>query len=481
MDDRSRVRIVALVVAGTAFMAQLDAAVLATALPRMAVAFHVPTVRLSLAITTYMFAFVALLPASSWVADRFGTRTVFLVAISVFAIGSLLCSLSTSYLPFIGARIFQGVGAALMTPVGRLVVIRSAPKRDLVSVLTFISTPMLFALTFGPAIGGFFVTYFTWPWIFLLNLPIAAFAIAATLRFVPNVRDETTPPLDIKGLLLVSGAILALLGGIDQLGLGKWRIAGALLAGGTAISALTLHHLKHYPRAIISLTPLAKPTFTIPSLTGGALARLPMRAVTFLLPLLFQLVLGMNALAAGSLVLALSAGDLVLKPLARQCFERFGYRTTLCSTAFVGVATALGCAAFYPGVWIPLIVAVLVISGMARSLLFTGLTSLAFLDLHDSEIGAGNVIVSLMQQTTSALGVSISALALHTSMSLRGHTTPGMFDFQMAFVVIAVLGLWGAILLLRLNPEAGAHASEGAHSSKVVATSEKQPLPSTTA
>ena len=247
-------------------------------------------------------------------------------------------------------------------------------------------------------------------------------------------------------------------------------------------SAFMLHHLKHYPRAIISLTPLAKPTFTIPSLTGGAFARLPMRAMTFLLPLLFQLVLGMNALAAGSLVLALSAGDLVLKPLARQCFDRFGYRTTLCSTAFVGVATTLGCATFYPGTWHSHLSLPFSSSPEWRALYcFTGLTSLAFLDLHTSEIGAGNVLVSLMQQTTSALGVSISALALHTSMSLRDHTTPGMFDFQLAFAVMAVLGLCGALLLLRLNPAAGVHASEGAHSSNAVTVSEKQPAPSTTA
>jgi len=456
-----KVRTVALIVASTMFMSQLDGAVLATALPDIGADFGVSPIRLSLSITIYLMALVALLPASGWIAERFGARNVFLIAIAIFTGASVLCAASTSYWAFIGARVIQGAGASLMTPVGRLVLLRTTPKSELVAAMTISTMPMLLAPTFGPPLGGFIVTYMSWPWIFLLNVPIAVVAMLCIWRMIPDLREAEQRPLDLIGLLLLSGALLGLLAGLDQLAApGGMALGVALLAGGVVASFFSLRHLSGHPHAIVPLDALHDATFRLVTVGGGALARLPLRALPFLLPLFFQLGLGMNALAAGSMLIALNGGDLLFKPVAGGSFRRYGFRAVLVVTALIGALTVFACGAFGPATSVTLMLAVLVISGMARSLLFTGISTLAFSELEERDLGSANVVVNIAQQVSNAVAVSLSALLLHIGPWLSGGTGEATVgDFRLALFAMGAIGLAAVFSLMRLSPHAGAEAS----------------------
>lgn len=456
------IRTMALVVASTMFMAQLDGAVLATALPQMAVDFGVPPVRLSVGISAYLIAFVALLPASGWMAERFGTRNVFIVAIGIFTFASLLCALSESYWPFIMARVVQGAGASLMTPVGRLVLLRSTPKSELLRAMSIVTMPMLLAPTFGPLLGGFIVTYFSWPYIFLLNLPIAIPAMLVAWRLIPNLRGEIQHQLDLRGWLLVSGCLLALLTGIDQLSIpGGSGMATMLLIAGIFASTVAVRHLRTCQHPVLSLAPLGCATFRIATIAGGAFARLPLRALLFLLPLMFQVEFGMTPFAAGAMLFAFNAGDLAFKPIGRHGFKRFGFRTMLVGSGLIGAATIFACSTFQPAdTAVASMCIVLAIGGLARSMLFTGITTIAFSELEESNITSANVLVNMTQQVINALSVSLSVLLLHLGAWAHGESaTIRLDDYRFTLITMAAIGLCAAIALLQLSPRAGMEVS----------------------
>ncbi|MGE3533046.1 MAG: MFS transporter [Steroidobacteraceae bacterium] len=458
----SHVRAIALVVASTMFMAQLDGAVLATALPQMASDFSVPPVRLSVSISAYLIAFVALLPATGWIAERFGTRNIFILAIGIFSFTSLLCAMSKSYWPFILARVVQGAGASLMTPVGRLVLLRSTPKSELLRAMSIATMPMLLAPTFGPPLGGFIVTYFSWPYIFLLNLPVAVPAMFVAWRLIPNLRSEVQRQLDLRGWLLVSGSLLTLLTGIDQLSVpdSSWT-AIMLLIPGIYASVVAVRHLRSHRRPILSLAPLGCATFRIATIAGGAFARLPLRALLFLLPLMFQVEFGMTPFAAGAMLFAFNAGDLAFKPISRHGFKRFGFRTMLVVSGLTGAVTIFACATFQPvNTAIATMCIVLAIGGLARSMLFTGITTLAFSELEESNITSANILVNMTQQVINTFSISLSVLLLHLGAWAHGAGAAiGLDDYRFTLMTMAAIGLCAAIALLQLSPRAGMEVS----------------------
>lgn len=444
------------------FMAQLDAAVVILALPQMAGDFGVQPVDLGIGIVVYVVVQAIFLPGTSWVADRYGARRVFALALAGFTIASILCALSGSLAQFVAARALQGFAAAWMTPVGRIVLLQSTPKQELVGVMTLTTIPMLLAPTLGPPLGGFITTYLSWPWIFLLNLPFGLVGVWAVLRFIPKSQRRERRPFDAFGFVTVALALSATLFGLDRISTasGDWWWPATIVGAGAIVGVVAVRHLLRHPHPVISLSAVRIPTYSIATVGGGALVRLPLRALPFLLPLLFQLVFGLSAFHTGLLILALSGGDLLLKPLATRTLRRFGFRTVMLVTAMLSVMSVAVCAAFVPGIPLWSIALVLLASGMFRSLLLAAVGSIAFADVPQEDIGSASNLWHVIIQVTNGLAVSCSVILLNASAALSGRSGElALRDFQTAFLVLALLGFAATLTFRKLPPDAAAHVS----------------------
>ena len=456
-------RLTALIVASATFMGSLDATVIATALPQMAHSFHLSPVDLSVGITVYILVMAAFLPLSTWVADRLGARSVFASAVAVFALASVLCGLSHNLMEFVGARVLQALAATLMTPVGNLVLLRATEKKDLVSAIAISTTPALVAPVIGPAIGGFIVTFLAWPWIFFLNIPIAAAGVILALRYIPNLRAEERRPFDWIGFVSTGLAIAAVIYGLDRISAaGADRLmSGALVVAGLALGAFAVRHSLRAPHPLIVLSPLRRQTFATAALTGGTLVRTPFRALGFVMPLMFQVGLGMSAFQSGILLLGYNGGDLLLKSIANQTLRRFGFRRSLAVTVVLTAVATASWTLFAPGVPFAVIFVIMLLSGMARSVLMTGMVSLTFADVPREEIGGATVLSNVLNQTTGALAIALAAIILNLNAAARGAATGqvSLADCRVALVVMAVIGLCALPSFLRLPPDAGAEVS----------------------
>lgn len=461
--SRAGSRLIALIVASAMFMAGLDASVIVVAMPDMARTFAVRPVDLNIGITIYILAQAVLLPSSSWVADRFGARKVFALAVTGFTLASILCALSHSLPQFIGARVLQGAAAALMTPIARIVLLKSTEKEDLITVMTISTVPMLVAPTIGPAVGGFITTYFSWPWIFLLNVPVGVAGVLLILRFIPPLVTGERRPFDVAGFTLLAVASSGILSGLDLMSTtgGSWTAGGALTAAGVAFGALAVRHLARHSHPVLSLGAARIPTFVATTLSGGALVRMPVRALPFVLPLLFEVVLGYSAVASGFLLLAMNGGDLLLKSVTTRTIRRFGFRRVLIASAalmLVAIAVCIAVSAI-ASYWV--FFAILAAAGMARSLLFTGTSTLAFADVPHEELGSATVLWNLVLQTTNAFSVSLAAILMNlTSLALHepvGHVT--LHNCQVALGLMVLMGGLSVLSFARLPHHAGAAVS----------------------
>ena len=462
MAARYAPRLIAIIVAAALFMGSLDQTVIATALPQMARAFHRPPVDLSLAMTLYILVMAAFLPISTWVADRLGARKVFAGAIVAFAAASALCGFSQNLPEFLGARVLQALAATLMSPVGNLVLLRSTEKKDLVSAIAISTTPGLVAPVIGPALGGFIVTFADWPWIFFLNIPIAVLGVVLALRYIPDLKAEERRPFDWPGFWLTGLALGAFIFGLDRISAPgqDWRWPAALILAGAGLGVMAVRHSRRARHPLLSLAPLRFTTFRTASLTGGMLIRIPFRALGFILPLLFQVAMGMSAFQSGLLVLGYNGGDLLLKSIANQTLRKAGFRRALCVTT---VLTALATAAWltftpYTPFW--LVFGVLAVSGMARSILMTAMVSMTFADVPHEELGGATVLYNVLNQTTGAVAIGVAALILNVSSAARG--APGhvsLADCRVALAIMVLIGLTSTISFLRLPHDAGAEVS----------------------
>ncbi len=451
-------RLIALVVAVTFFMENLDATVIATALPSMAIGFGVTSIDMNVGISAYLLAVAIFIPLSSWVADRFGTRTVFAGAIVVFTVASFLCGISQNLEMFVLARVLQGIGGALMVPVGRLAVLRNTAKKDLVNMIALITWPGLVAPILGPLVGGLIVTHATWPWIFYINVPLGILALIAALWLVPVDRASSVRTFDGKGFLLLAGACVLLLGGLEWLGgqEGKALITGsAFVVCGVILAGLAIRHCKRHANPLLPLSTLSIKTFRA-TVFGGSFFRLAISALPFLLPLLFQVGFGLSPVDAGTLVLAVFAGNLAMKPFTTSIMRRYGFRKILLVNGVIGIISILACACFTPATPFWLIAAVLFAGGLSRSMQFTCYNSIGFADVSKSQMGEASALFSMFFQLAMGIGVTFAALLLRFSMSLQSHEVhPQTSDFRMAFIGVAVLGLFGLIDVIRLPKHAG--------------------------
>ena len=461
--ERSGISVIALLVAAAFFMEFIDGTVIATALPQMAISFGVSAVDLNAGMSAYMLTLAVLIPASGWAAERFGARNVFTFALAVFTLASLFCAMATGVGEFILLRIIQGVGGALMVPVGRLTVLKTTPKPQLIKAIATLTWPALVAPILGPPLGGFITHYASWHWIFYINVPLGIIAMILAWRLFPQQPADQPKHFDKPGFVLTGLAMLALVTGLELISQDHilWTTAVLLLAAGAAMSVLAVRHLSRSAAPMVHLGSLVIPTFRI-SMGGGSLFRITISAVPFLLPLMLQVGFGMDPFHAGLLVLAVFAGNLAMKPATTPLIRRFGFRPVLVVNGLLSVFSLLFCAFLTPGTPDWLIMLLLFLGGLSRSMQFTGISTLAFSDVPARHMADANTLFSTALQLSVGLGITVGALGTRFGEQLvermQWQAVPGM-SFKVAFVVIAVITLFGWLDMLRLKPDAGATVS----------------------
>ena len=454
--------LIALLAAAGAFMELLDGTVITTAIPRMALSFHVHPVDLNLGITGYMIMLAAGIPLSGWAAERFGARTVFASAIAIFTGASVLCGLADSFWSFFAARVLQGLGGAMMVPVGRLIVLRKTPKAELMRAMAFLTWPSLVAPILGPVVGGFLTTYASWRWIFFLNLPIGLAGLLATLALIDNARPEERRRLDWTGALLSAIAAVAFVYGASLLGTaaGDVPLGIGLLVLGAVGGWATFRHARYHRAPLIEFGALRVFGFAA-TVRGGSLIRIAISSAPFLLPLMFQLGFHRSPVEAGSLLLVLFAGNLGIKPFTTPLMRRFGFRTVLLVNGSLLAATFFGFALLEPQTppWLEL--PLLLLAGMTRSTQFTAMNTLAFAEVPPAGITSANTLFNLGQQVTFGLGVAAGAILLRVGHRLLepSHAAVSVADFRFAFAGAGLICLLGVTDFLRLDAGAGAAVS----------------------
>lgn len=454
-------RNVSLVVAASMFMQILDGVIIVTALPQMARDFGVATLDMSIGITAYMLTAAVAIPTTGWLADRFGARRVFLVAMLVFTLASLACGLATDLTQFVVARVVQGAGGALMFPVGRVIVLRSVQKSEIVQAIGLTVWPALFAPVVGPAIGGFLTEYVSWHWNFWINVPLGIAGLALVLRIIPADTEFKAHPFDWAGFGLTAISLAALLYGFD--GLAQGTIPPAL-AGGLAILGLVVGvgavlWLRRASHPLLDLKTLSIPTFRASEAMAGAVLRLTINATPFLLPLMFQVGFGLDALAAGGLVLVYFLGNLVMKSVTTPILRRFGFRSILTINGTLAGLSIIACGFLEAGTMYPLTLAVLFIAGLTRSMQFTALATLAFADIDGDKRSSASTLSSMFQQISMVFGVALAAAILNLSQVVRGAPALELYDFRVAFFVVGILCLLASLQMLVLPRDAGSEVS----------------------
>jgi len=455
-----RTRLTALIVACAFFMQDLDSTVISTALPTMARAFGAEPTHMNVALTSYMLSVAVFIPASGWVADRFGARNVFRAAISVFTLGSVLCGRADSLLFLVLSRIVQGAGGAMMMPVGRLVLLRTVGKSELVSAMAWMSTPALLGPVLGPPVGGFIVTYFNWRWIFDINVPVGILGIVLVTVFIEDVREPRGAKFDWLGLALSGSALAILMAGLETIGRGviPVPISAAMIGTGMLITAAYVLHARVHPAPLIDLSLLRVPTF-MASVCSGALFRIGMGAIPFLLPMMLQLGFGLSPVQSGLVTFASSIGALAMKPVTTAALRYLGFRDTLLYNAIITALFLALNAAFRPSWPMVLIYAVLVCGGFFRSLQYTAYNALGYSEMPSNRTSRATSFYAAMQQVSATLGVSGAAGALTAAMALGGHGVPTLGDFSAAFLVVSVVSLAAAPVMLLIPHDAGLETS----------------------
>ncbi len=449
--------LVSLIVAIAFFMETLDATIIVTAIPQMAADFGVDPTRMSLGITAYLMAAAACVTASGWLADRIGTRTLFSGAIGLFTLASLLCALAPNFTVFVTGRAVQGVAAAMMSPVGRLVVLRTSEKKDLMRALSALIWPGLVAPVLGPPLGGWITDALSWHWIFYVNVPVGLVVMALVLRYVPNEKKDPVP-FDLIGFVLTGLGLLALTYSFDLFAVQSANaiaIGAGLLAASALLGWAAFRHMRRAAHPLVRLDALKVKSFFVSSVTGGVLSRATISATPFLLPLMYQLAFGLSATQAGGLLIAYMGANLAMKTVTNPIITRFGLRNVLVwSSVFAGLSIA-GCALIGPATGLPLTVAILALAGAGRSLQLTAITMVNFADISPQQRQPASVLSSLTQQIGMGAGVAVGALLLTASQTARDGVALALVDFRVALVSAGVLSALAAISYLGLARDVG--------------------------
>jgi EmrB/QacA subfamily drug resistance transporter len=455
-----RAVLIPLIVASALFMENMDSTVIATSLPAIATDIGQSPLALKLALTSYLVSLAVFIPISGWIADRYGSRTVFASAIVVFVLGSIACAACSTLPAFVIARFVQGMGGAMMVPVGRLVLMRAVPKHEYIAALNYLTVPALLGPVIGPALGGAITLYFHWRWIFAINVPIGMLGLYLVLRHIPDLREDAQRPFDARGFALTGIGLSVLMLGLSALGGHLMPLAATytcIVVGAIALAAY-LPHARRTAHPVIDLRLFRLPTF-FDGVAVGSLFRIGLGATPFLLPLLLQLGFGLDPLQSGLITCMTAVGAMFMKTLTVRTLRRYGFRTILTWNGILASLSAAVVGLFTARTPHLLIGAILLVSGCMRSLQFTSLNAIAFSDIDKPDMSQAASISSMAQRLSQSLGIAIGAYLLQLSSTLQGHTTIVASDFWPAFVGIALISLGAPLLHRKLAADAGAAVS----------------------
>ncbi len=456
-NNNSVARFVAILVAAAFFMENLDATVIATALPQMGETFATDPVNINVGMSAYMLTLGVFIPASGWLTDRFGSRAMFSLAVFIFTLASFLCGLSPNLTVFILARILQGIGGALMVPVGRLVVLRETPKNKLVETIALLTWPGLVAPILGPPLGGFIAQYFHWSIIFFLNIPLGLTILLLSLKIFPDEKLKTSRSFDLTGFLLTGIGLATLLFAAEKVGdsHGLSALVMACFIIGMTLLLWSIFHLKRAEAPLVSLTALSYQTFAV-SIYGGTAFRMTTNAVLFILPLMAQLAMGFSPTEAGFLLMPIFIGTLAIKPFTTPLLRYFGFKRTLVVNCLFNALFLALFGTFSRDMPLSVMVGISVLSGVFRSIQFTALNTIAFADIPDDEMNGANTLFSTVFQLGIGLGIALGAISLRAGVALTGvELETSIEPFKIALYLVAfisLLPLWG---LMRLKQGAG--------------------------
>jgi EmrB/QacA subfamily drug resistance transporter len=451
---------VTLIVAVALFMETMDSTVIATSLPAIAADLGEDPISLKLALTSYLLSLAVFIPISGWMADKFGARTVFRAAIVVFTLGSAACGFAQGLADFVLFRVIQGMGGAMMVPVGRLVILRTVPKSELISALAWLTIPALMGPVIGPPLGGFITTFISWRWIFWINIPVGMLGVFLASRYIADIREEGVPPLDLKGFVLSGIGLAGLAFGITTIGQSLFppSVVGALLVAGVVGIVFYVRHARTAKAPLLDLNLLKVDTFYA-SVTGGFLYRIGVGALPFLLPLYFQLGFGMSPFQSGMLTLASAVGAVAMKTAAAPILRRYGFKRVLVVNAVVSSIFMAAIALFTAATPHIAILGVLLVGGFFKSLQFTSINAMAYADIDTKAMSRATSFASVAQQLSISAGVAVGALVLELQRLGRDDINVETGDFPLAFVIVAVIAASSALIFMRLPKDAAATLS----------------------
>jgi EmrB/QacA subfamily drug resistance transporter len=456
---RGRFRATALIIAAALFMEQLDGTVLATALPDMAKGFGVAPLQMNVALTSYLLSLAVFIPVSGQAADRFGSRVVFRAAIALFTLGSVLCGQSQSLLMLIGSRVLQGIGGAMMMPVGRLVLLRAIPKQDLVEAMTWVLVPGLIGPVIGPPLGGFFVTYLSWHWIFYINVPIGLVGFLLAGRYIEDFREIRRKKFDAGGFLLSGVSLSCLMFGLEMASRGASRRGGVALAAiGLVAGLLYLRHARLARNPVLDLRLMRNRSFAI-SVWGGSFTRITGGALPFLLPMMMQLGFGLSAAQSGLITFSSAAGAMLMKAVCARILRRWGFRSTLMWNGVIATLLLMSAALFRPSWPLWIIYVVMFAGGFFQSLQFTAYNTVAYADIPAARMSAATSFYTTFQQLMLSVGICTAASVLAVSIAVQHHAGPQLSDFSVTWVVIGLITLVAVPVCGRLSRTAGSEMS----------------------
>jgi EmrB/QacA subfamily drug resistance transporter len=448
-------------------MENLDGTIVLTAAPRIGRALHVPSTSIGLVIAAYLVTLAVLIPLGGWLAERWGARPVFLTAIAIFTLSSLACALSSSFTELVLLRVLQGIGGAMMVPVGRLVVLARTAKADILRVMSLLVWPALMAPVVAPLAGGLITTDASWRWLFLINVPLGVVAVGFAWRLVESPRlGATPPPLDLAGVLLTCSG----LGAATYVAylLSQSAVAWTPVVAGTVAAVVLLAggvgHLMRTDHPLINLRTLRAPTLRA-SIGGGSLFWTSISAVPFLLALMFQDVFHWSPVKSGALVLCVFVGNLAVKPATTPLLRRFGFRPVLIVATAGAAATMVGCAVLHAGTPLTVIGLVAILNGVGRSICLTCYATIAFADTADDQMRDANTLQATAQQLSVGLGPALGAIALRAGGPL-GHLLPGpgapRAAYAVGFLLLGVVALIATGAAWRIPTDAGSSVTRQA-------------------
>jgi EmrB/QacA subfamily drug resistance transporter len=472
-------RLLPLIVACALFIENMDSTVISTSLPAMALDLGTDAIALKLALTAYLLSLAVFIPVSGWVADRFGARPTFMAAIGVFLLGSVACAASGSLATLVAARFLQGVGGAMMVPVGRLVLLRVVPKNELVQALSWLTIPALVGPVVGPPLGGFITTYFDWRWIFLINVPIGLLGIVLAKRFIPDIRGPVRL-LDWRGFLLAGGGLALAMFGFSTLGrqLVPIQVAAITLVLGLAALAGYGVHARRCAEPLLDLGLFKLATYRA-GVAGGSLFRIGIGASPFLLPLMLQVGFGLSPVQSGLLTFTSALGAIFMKTLAARVLKRFGFRRVLVVNGLLASAMLCGFGLFRADTAHIVILATLLVSGFFRSLQFTSLNAISYAEVDQPRMGQASSLAGMVQQLSLSMGVAIGGYLLEVVGLLNARPATDVHNFLWAFLGVGLISASSVWWMWRLPRNAGAEMAGRARPGKEVAEPKPAQLPAT--